>query len=127
MTFNSPNTKLVTLAPGLRPERRFAPLARGQLWRFKIEFKIFRFKTLQRVTVFNVNGQRVPYLNARVLKSSFQLFSLRFGNCKIILTPGVVMMYFRTPSTVKLKSIILMMEAFIHKSRFMKASSLIQG
>ena len=28
-TFNSPNTKLVTLAPGLRPERRFAPLARG--------------------------------------------------------------------------------------------------
>ena len=25
---NSPNTKLVTLAPGLRPERRFAPLAR---------------------------------------------------------------------------------------------------
>ena len=28
-TFNSANTKLVTLAPGLRPERRFAPLARG--------------------------------------------------------------------------------------------------
>ena len=27
--FNSANTKLVTLAPGLRPERRFAPLARG--------------------------------------------------------------------------------------------------
>ena len=28
-TFNSANTKLVTLAPGLRPERRFAPLAQG--------------------------------------------------------------------------------------------------
>ena len=28
-TFNSANTKLVALAPGLRPERRFAPLARG--------------------------------------------------------------------------------------------------
>ena len=28
-TFNPPNTILVTLAPGLRPERRFAPLARG--------------------------------------------------------------------------------------------------
>ena len=24
--------ELVTLAPGLRPERRFAPLARGSLW-----------------------------------------------------------------------------------------------
>ena len=24
------NARLVTLAPGLRPERRFAPLARGQ-------------------------------------------------------------------------------------------------
>ena len=29
-TFNLPNARLVTLAPGLRPERRFAPLARGQ-------------------------------------------------------------------------------------------------
>ena len=29
-TFNSANTKLVTLAPGLHPERRFAPLAQGQ-------------------------------------------------------------------------------------------------
>ena len=28
-TLNSANTKLVTLAPGLRLERRFAPLARG--------------------------------------------------------------------------------------------------
>ena len=28
-TFNLPNARLVTLAPGLRPERRFAPLARG--------------------------------------------------------------------------------------------------
>ena len=28
-TLNSVNTKLVTLAPGLRPERRFAPLDRG--------------------------------------------------------------------------------------------------
>ena len=28
-TLNSANTKLVTLAPVLRPERRFAPLARG--------------------------------------------------------------------------------------------------
>ena len=29
MTLNFPKAKLVTLAPGLRPERRFAPLARG--------------------------------------------------------------------------------------------------
>ena len=29
-TVNSANTKLVTLTPGLRPEQRFAPLARGQ-------------------------------------------------------------------------------------------------
>ena len=28
-TFNLSNARLVTLAPGLRPERRFAPLARG--------------------------------------------------------------------------------------------------
>ena len=28
--FELPNTKLVTLAPGVRLERRFAPLARGQ-------------------------------------------------------------------------------------------------
>ena len=28
-TFNLPSARLVTLAPGLRPERRFAPLARG--------------------------------------------------------------------------------------------------
>ena len=33
LTFNSPiaNARLVTLAPDLRPERRFAPLARGLL------------------------------------------------------------------------------------------------
>ena len=31
-TLNSANTKLVTLAPGLRPERRLAPLARGLLF-----------------------------------------------------------------------------------------------
>ena len=29
-TLNSASAELVTLAPGLRPERRFAPLARGQ-------------------------------------------------------------------------------------------------
>ena len=29
MTLNFPKAKLVTLAPGLRPERRLAPLARG--------------------------------------------------------------------------------------------------
>ncbi len=35
--------ELVTLAPGLRPERRFAPLARGQVFDDSILILLFNF------------------------------------------------------------------------------------
>ena len=42
LTLNLPiaNARLVTLAPGLRPERRFAPLARGQLATLNYKYTI---------------------------------------------------------------------------------------
>ena len=42
-TLNSANTKLVTLAPGLRTELRFAPLARGLLCGRFLVVKIYLF------------------------------------------------------------------------------------
>ncbi len=51
--------ELVTLAPGLRPERRFAPLARGQLKSIQLQaiFIVFYRKQISFLTIYSVIPQ----------------------------------------------------------------------